>query len=320
VILGGALLFTNAVEWLGHRWRLDTGAVGSIVAAVSTALPESAIPVVALLRGDEHADEVAVGAILGAPFLLATLAMAVVGISASVFRARREQGRALTVERQNVSRDLSFFLVCFGGATVLGAGAPALVRLPLAVVFVVAYGVYVVLSLRGSGKVMSEAELEPLAFDPSKQDPPANWAIVIQFVLGLGAIIGGAHLFVEQLLALAEHLGVSALVLSLLLAPLATELPEKANSVIWLREGKDSLALGNITGAMVFQSTLPVAVGIAFTDWRFDRFAALAAALALAGGLIAVRALHGLRHVSSAAILAWALLFTAFVVVLVLAA
>ena len=72
---------------------------------------------------------------------------------------------------------------------------------------------------------------------------------------------------------MAETIGVEPLVLSLVLAPLATELPEKANSFFWVRDGKDSLALGNITGAMVFQSTIPIAVGLLLTEWELDRFA-----------------------------------------------
>jgi cation:H+ antiporter len=318
VILGGARLFTNAVEWLGHRWQIQTGAVGSVLAAVSTALPESVIPVVAIVGGEEGSGDVALGAILGAPLLLATIAMALVGVSAIVFRRRREQGRALRAHRPTLKRDLVFFLVLLGAALALGAGVPSAVRVAIAPVFVLAYALYVVLTLRGGGEVTPEAELDPLTFDPSRHDPPVNWAIGVQFLIGLGAIIGGAHLFVEEVLALAQDLPVSALVLSLLLAPLATELPEKANSVVWIRDGKDSLALGNITGAMVFQSTVPVAVGIAFTDWRFDRFAALAAVLALAGGVIAVWALHVRRHFSAFAILAWAALFAAFVAALVL--
>ncbi len=43
----------------------------------------------------------------------------------------------------------------------------------------------------------------------------------------------------------------------LLVAPIATELPEKFNAVIWIRQGKDTLAMGNITGAMVFQASIP---------------------------------------------------------------
>jgi cation:H+ antiporter len=63
-------------------------------------------------------------------------------------------------------------------------------------------------------------------------------------------------------------LGVSALLLSLLIIPIATELPEKVNSIIWIRRGKDTLAFGNITGAMVFQGTLLPAIGILLTPWE----------------------------------------------------
>jgi len=97
------------------------------------------------------------------------------------------------------------------------------------------------------------------------------------------------------------------------LAPFATELPEKANSFFWVRSAKDSLALGNITGAMVFQSTLPVAVGLAFTDWKLDTFAMLAGVLALLGGLNAIISLQIRRRFSGHAIAIWALLYATFV-------
>ena len=63
-----------------------------------------------------------------------------------------------------------------------------------------------------------------------------------------------------------------------MIAPIATELPEKFNSVIWIRQGKDTLAMGNITGAMVFQSTIPTVVALLFaTDaWHFSQDSVLA--------------------------------------------
>lgn len=312
VILGGAALFTNAVEWLGHRLDLGSGAVGSILAAVATALPESVIPVVALLGGREDSDQVAIGAILGAPFMLATVALALVGLGAIAFGGRREQGRSLRVHRGTLKRDLLAFLALLAAALVLGLGLPAPVRLPAAAAFLVAYAAYVAVTLRRGGEAQPEASLDPLAFDPTRGSPPSNRLVAAQFVVGVGAIIGGAHLFVDQLLDAAEAIGAEPLVLSLLLAPLATELPEKANSFLWIREGKDALALGNITGAMVFQTTIPVAVGIAFTDWDLDGTAILAAGLALAGGSVAVWSLHVRRRFSMWAIVLWAALFAAF--------
>ena len=114
---------------------------------------------------------------------------------------------------------------------------------------------------------------------------------MVQLLVGLGAMVGGAHLFVEELLHVAETSGWRRSS-SLILAPLATELPEKVNSFFWVREGKDSLALGNITGAMVFQSTIPVGIGLTFTDWELSGNAAISVALGLVGGLIAFWALR----------------------------
>jgi cation:H+ antiporter len=65
----------------------------------------------------------------------------------------------------------------------------------------------------------------------------------------------------------APILGISALLLSLMIVPVATELPEKVNSILWVRRHKDTLAFGNITGAMVFQGTLLPAIGVALTPW-----------------------------------------------------
>jgi len=316
VILAGALLFTNAVEWAGNRLDLGEGAVGSLLAAVGTAMPETLIPIVALLGGAEGAEDVAIGAIIGAPFLLATIAMMLVGLSALGYRRRREQGTQLRADVETLDRDLMFFLIFFAIGLGLGLGVPDGVQIPAAVVCVFAYGVYVRRTLRGGGAVQEEETIAPLILARTapavEASAPSMRAITLQFLVGLGAIVGGAHLFVEELISVAEDLGVEALVLSLVLAPLATELPEKANSFFWVREGKDSLALGNITGAMVFQSTLPIAFGLVFTAWDLDKYAILSAALGLAGGVVAYWALRRQGRFSLPAIVAWGILYSAF--------
>lgn len=237
ILLVGAYVFTNAIEWAGHRLRLGEGAVGSLLAAVGTALPESIIPVIALIGGGK-ANDVAVGAILGAPFMLATIAMGLVGVATIVFRKRRPRGTALDVHAPTLTRDLSFFLVLLAVALALGLGAPVSLRYAVAAGLVLAYAVYALLTVRGGGGVQASESLKPLYLDPSRGDPPSSAAIVLQLLVALGAIVGGSHLFVEELLHVADRIGVSALVLSLVLAPLATELPEKANSLLWTREGR----------------------------------------------------------------------------------
>jgi len=322
VILAGALLFTNAVEWIGHKLELGEGAVGSLLAAVGTAMPETLIAIVALLGAAEGADQVAIGAIVGAPFLLGTLAMGLVGLFAYLYRNRRKQGLRLNAHSETLERDLIFFLIFFGVALALAWGAPTAVRIPAGIAVILAYVFYVRRTLLGSGDVQDHATLDPLIFErrTERRGDPALVFCIIQLLVGLGAMVGGAHLFVEELLHIAEALGVEAVVLALILAPLATELPEKVNSFFWIREGKDSLALGNITGAMVFQSTIPVGIGLIFTDWALSTNAAISVVLGLVGGFLAYEMLHRRDRFALPAVAAWFTLYTSYLLIVVVTA
>lgn len=322
VVLAGALLFTNAVEWIGHRLEVGVGAVGSILAAVGTAMPETLIAIVALVGTAEGSEDVAVGAIVGAPFLLATLAMGLVGLFAYLYRDKRDQGLQLNVHRETLERDLLFFLVLFAAAGALAWGPPAPLRIAVGVAFLCAYVAYVALTMKGGGEVQSEESLNPLIFErrSERREDPALLLCVVQLLVGLGAMVGGAHLFVEELLNLAESIGAEPLVLALILAPLATELPEKVNSFFWVREGKDALALGNITGAMVFQAMIPVGIGLIFTSWELNWHAVLSIGLGLAGGLLAYESLHLGRRFKLPAVIGWFALYASFIVAVVVSA
>jgi cation:H+ antiporter len=316
VILAGALLFTNAIEWVGHKLGIGEGAVGSLLAAVGTALPETLIAIVALV-GATQSEEVAIGAIVGAPFLLATLAMGLVGMTAYGYRARRPQGIRLRAHVPTLDRDLAFFLAFFGLALALGFGAPEEIRLPAGIIFFLSYVIYVNRTLVGGGPLQAQETLNPLIMGrrSKRGEEPSLFLSVVQVLVGLGAMVGGAHLFVEELLHVAEELGLEPIVLSLILAPLATELPEKVNSFFWVREGKDALALGNITGAMVFQSTIPVGIGLIFTDWELSGNAAVSVALGLAGGVVAYWALRLRDRFELPPVLVWLGLYITFIVV-----
>jgi cation:H+ antiporter len=277
VILLGCDIFTNSIEWLGKRLDLNEGVLGSIFAAVGTALPETLIPIVAVLfgaaSGESHAHDVGLGAIIGAPFMLATVAMLVTGIAIFIFT---RQGRRTTVMQVNsriLSRDIRFFLVAFIVAVLSGFVTSETAKVVIALGLVAYYGFYVYKhatdeseAYKGSAEV---EELSPLHFARRTGDP-GLLIIVMQLVVGLALIVGAAYVFVQYVSDVATSLGVTPLILSLIIVPLATELPEKFNSVLWVRRSKDTLALGNITGAMVFQSTLPVAFGIVFTEWRIN--------------------------------------------------
>ncbi|HEX7399867.1 MAG TPA: hypothetical protein VF302_08870 [Candidatus Limnocylindrales bacterium] len=298
VILLGAELFTNGIEWFGRKLDLAEGAVGSVLAAVGTALPETMIPFVAIVfGGGSAAAEVGVGAVLGAPFMLATLAMFVTGIAILVFRRRRRQGIEVVVDQRVLLHDLRWFGMGYGlaiGAAFLPPGSE-LAKVGVAVVLLVLYGWYVRGHLQAEAGAHDE-DLAPLRLrhldrGRGHHTVPRLRVVGVQVLLSLGCIVVGAVFFVGAVQELAASLGVGSALLALVIAPIATELPEKFNSVIWVRQGKDTLALGNITGAMVFQSAIPTSVALLFAPaaWTIgaeSRLSFLSAGIAILSILV----------------------------------
>lgn len=89
---------------------------GSVFAAIGTALPETMIPILALFfgSGGESGPAIGIGAILGAPLVLSTLAMFLMMVA--VISSRKPAG-TFEPERSGVRRDLNFFLIAFIIAT-----------------------------------------------------------------------------------------------------------------------------------------------------------------------------------------------------------
>ena len=273
LIVVAAEIFTNAIEHLGERLGISEGMTGSVFAAVGTAMPESIVPLVAIFAGtqDTHVnEEIGVGAILGAPLMLSTVAMCLMALAA--FGRRGLHGH-LRPERKGLRRDLRFFLFAFGislAALFIPHELP-IVRAMLAIGLVLVYFVYVLLTFRDSANLVAdghgtEAHAEMFLCRLGLPDSPP--VLAVQLLGGLVLLVAGAKGFVYSVSAASALYGLSPLLLALLIVPVATELPEKVNSIIWIRRGKDTLAFGNITGAMVFQGSLLPALGIALTPWQ----------------------------------------------------
>jgi cation:H+ antiporter len=284
VILIGAKFFTNGVEWLGVRLGLARGAVGSVLAAIGTALPETMIPLVAILMGHGQASQdIGVGAILGAPFMLGTVGFMLAGMM-TILLIRRRRRAVLLPHPALVRRDLGFFLMAYSLA--IGAAfLPQALRPVVVVLLLAAYIAFVARALSQGEKCGEGDDVGPLLAVPQMANPPLV-LILLQVVFSFMVILGGAKVFVHGIGILAHTFGVAPFIFALLIAPIATEMPELFNSLIWIREGKDTLALGNITGAMVFQSSIVPAIGISFTAWQLTPAAFVSAALALTSAWI----------------------------------
>jgi len=291
--------FVNAVEWLGQRLNIGTMAVGTILAAFGTALPESVVTLVAVTTGPTaEIRNIGVGAAMGGPLVLATVAYGVTGgmlllrrrthtrihreelVTAGVgaasldspTRERDDDGGAILADRAHTARlikDQRWFTAVFVVKVALGLVAFA-IKPWLGLLFFAAYGVYFWREIRGgtSGD-HDEQALAPLKLQPQAVRP-ATAAVLVQTLGALSLIFVASQIFVHQLDAIGPMLGLSGAITALLLSPIATELPEIMNAIIWVRQGKTQLALANISGAMMIQATVPSGLGLLFTDWRLD--------------------------------------------------
>jgi cation:H+ antiporter len=260
--------FVNAVEWLGLRLKVGPLAVGTVLAALGTALPESAVTFVAALGRSLESDQLAIGAAMGGPLALSTISYAVVGLT--LLGQRRRPTRQEYGDVRKLRRDQLWFLAIFVFKVGLGLVAFA-IKPWLGLLFFVAYAVYFWREIRAEDEpgVLGDA-LERLRLQRAREHP-ATWAVVTQTVVTLVIIFAASQLFVHQLEAVGPMLGLPATVTALLLSPIATELPETLNAFIWVRQGKTRLALANISGAMMIQATVPSGIGLLLTPWRFDR-------------------------------------------------
>jgi cation:H+ antiporter len=174
-------------------------------------------------------------------------------------------------------------------------------------------------------------DLAPLRFrrlDPAGQiqspEAPRLRVVNLQVLAALGLIIVGAYFFVDAVEHLATSFGFDEALLALVIAPIATELPEKFNSIIWVRQGKDTLAMGNITGAMVFQSTIPTVVALLFAAdaWTYaegSRLAFGSAAIAFMSSALIFIPMARARRLTGRRLLVGGAFYVVYVLAVVLA-
>lgn len=273
LILLSSLLFTNALEYFGEKIGISAGVTGSVFAAIATALPETTVPLLAVLAGGSHKlinQEISVGAILGAPLMLSTLSTLLLALF--VVKRRGMQGY-IVPERKGYVRDLNFFLLAFslGGIALFVPHDPLYFRFIISVTLLLLYLVYLTLTLRASKNLVASGHgvmlTEPLIFNRLGFKKSAS-LMYWQLFFGLCLLLFAAKGFISCVETISIAYQISALLLSLLIIPIATELPEKVNSILWVRKNKDTLGVGNITGALVFQGTLLPALGILLTPWE----------------------------------------------------
>lgn len=261
-------LFTNAIEHLGSRLKLGSNAIGAVLAVIGTTLPETIVPLVALVGAYAlklnivQSQNIAIGAIFGSPFILSTLALFMLGV-VLLFKKRDE----LKVDYKTILRNYKYFFIAYTIAICASFLNSKNIQ-ALVVCFLLAlYIIFATRTINKSKENFSVQELDELTFKKFfKKD-----LLFLQIVISLFGLIVSSHFFIDEIKFFSEFLNINPLILSLFITPVATELPECVNSIIWLKQDKDELAIANVLGAIVFQAVVPVSIGILLTPWQLNK-------------------------------------------------
>ena len=269
-------LFTNSIEHLGKKFNLDESATGSILAAAGTALPETILPLIAIFQvkgNNSNGIEIGTGAILGSSFLLSAFALFISAL-AFIFFQKQKLKNPLNINFENFSRDYKFFIVAYFIAITSTFINEKNLKIIIGAFLICYWIFYAIKTISKSNENEVEENCPNLYFAFSNKNLENNiFIILLQTIFSLFLLFIFSKLFVEEIQAFSILTKISPLVVSLVLSPLATELPEITNSIIWIKNKKDSLAISNITGAMVYQASICTSIGLIFTDWKFNSIA-----------------------------------------------
>jgi cation:H+ antiporter len=271
--------FVNGIEWVGHHLNISQHATGTILAAFGTALPESIVTFVAVVFGDTPDDKsIGVGAAIGGPLVLSTIAYSVVGIIFLLLKSSKSNSLITKTTELRLGYNQMWFMWIFVFKIALGLIAIS-IKPFLGVFFIAAYLIYIKQEMQGSDDPEHYEFKEPLRFSPNGKNH--KLMTYLQTGLSLIVVFMSSKLFVHQLEVLSPQLGIPGQLVALLLSPVATELPEIMNAIIWVRQGKQNLALANVSGSMMIQATIPSALGMFFTPWILNSSSVWAALITM---------------------------------------
>jgi len=268
-----AEIIVNAIDVLSHELKIPEGISSSVIASLVTTLPEFLVPLISFLKGSVDTTHIGLGSIFGGPMFLSMFGFVFMLLVIEAKYKRFKDLYDLT--------NIIFFLFAFNIALLINF-LP--VKKPFVIVFLMIYAYFVYLQFKS--RKIGESEKEHLFLSKLGIKGYIKTLAVIQglfvfFVLPF--VIDGLVLSIE---GIAHSLGWDAYKSALVFSPLATELPELSNAFIWARKGRLKSSIGNIVGSLVFQSCMPVSLGLWFTDWRIPNMLMVGGFLSILSTLI----------------------------------
>ena len=272
--------------WLGEliisSWVLSYGAehlsmkygakfVGRTLLSIATTLPEIAIVTYAAADGFYG---IAIGAGLGSNLLMMTLGLAIMLLIATT-RLSRAPLKGIPVGMFKLDK---IFLLATAviSAALFVDGYNFLDGFAFSALFI-AYIIMAFLEMKEERKreSLKNSEIQK-AENKSRvieiDDPSASvrtfdramLKAVLAFVAGTIGIVMGAGPFIHSMQGFSLEIGISAIILAVIISPIAGEMPEKISMMILARKGAAgaSIAIANVLGSKILNNTLLLAVAV----------------------------------------------------------
>lgn len=247
IIIGANNLVNGAVS-IAKRFHVSDFVIGAAIIGIGTSLPELIVSTVGAISGEA---DIAIGNVVGSNIFNI---FAIVGITAIFF--------PIAITKENKKFDIPYCIFVTVITTLLAFNFFTSENQTLGwidgLVLLACFAFYMWYSFK-NGKA---EEVED--HGNSKQKP--LWKGLLMVVLGLGVLIAGCEIFVDQAIIIAEKLGVNKAFISITLIACGTSLPELAASIAAALKKNTQMALGNIVGSCIFNLTLILGTGAQIID------------------------------------------------------
>ena len=273
IVLIAALLFTNAIEYLGFKMGWTGSFVGAILAPLFTSFPELTVFLVAIyLYGGISGEEIGIGTIYGQPFMASSLSYGLVGLVVLIgYYIGTRDDLVLEVEK-HLAIPYLFITILFPLTLVPALIQAYIVKVLFACLFLASYITYTYMMYSRRIAEVSEEANPPYLIKVFKFE---NIAIALQLFISILMLYYGSKVLVGSVDDIARYVGIEPIALSLIVVPAVTALPETASALIWGFRGKDTLSIASLVGEKILYSTFYPALGIILTSWEYNIHAGL---------------------------------------------
>ncbi|MGD8371598.1 MAG: calcium/sodium antiporter [Syntrophobacterales bacterium] len=236
----GADRFVAGASYLAYKLRISPLVIGLTVVSLGTSLPELLVTTTAVLV--DHSS-VGLGNVLGSNISNICL---VLGMCALL--------QPLMVESKLLRQDYPALLVATVVIWLMSANR--LISRLEGLVLLIGLALYLVFVIRSANEDSQKLHAPTNSATP----PPSRRKVLFQMIGSLVLLLIGSRLVVWGGVGLGQALGLSDLIIGLTVVAVGTSLPELATSIAGVVRKQHSIAVGNVVGSNLINSTAIIGI------------------------------------------------------------